>query len=134
VVATAPAAPESFPGCFATSNQRDRRAGEGILLEGLRQAAALGLRHPESGVVHSERLEQAVAQKVAEALARRLFHDAPEHIGGKTVLPGRPGLIGGFLSVALERSRAVLAVLTVRWDNAGHRASRLRPCRRAEDG
>jgi hypothetical protein len=74
-------------------DQLDRSGGERILVEGFGEPRELGFRHPEPRVAHLERSEEPLAHEVAEALARRRFDDAPEHVGGEAVFPGRAGLM-----------------------------------------
>lgn len=57
------------------------------------QPALLHVRNMESGVRHTERIEDARFQEGLEGLARDDLHDAAEHVGCHRIFPGRAGMI-----------------------------------------
>ena len=82
-----------FFGSLRDIDQLVRLAAGGIDRKRLGEPSHLGGRHPEPRVLHLQRLEQPLCEKIRQALARgRLDHTA-EQIDREAVFPDRAGLM-----------------------------------------
>ena len=77
-----------FRGSAAGIGQR-RLAGLGVFLVAGHQAVDLLGRHPEVGVIHTERAEDAFTEEFVQRLAGDDFHKGAEHVDGVAVAPFR---------------------------------------------